>query len=226
MLVVAIDNSIGPLTIAVAEGGRLLAERNIADSRSPSEIIASAVGGTLADCRRTINDVEALFVTIGPGSFTGIRVSLAFCKGLTAALQIPVIGVPTLDVLAQPLSHLEGYYLCPLIDARKGEVFLALYYVSKGELTRLTDYRAVKPETVPEVIKTPCLCFGTGAALCEGVLTATKDVKIEKDAYSHVSAEALIKTGLLIMARSPRSNAEPIYGRRSEAEIRFNVMLD
>ncbi len=75
---------------------------------------------------------------------------------------------------------MDGHFLCPLIDAKKSEVFLALYYASKGTLKRLTDYRAVKPETVPDIIQKPCICFGTGIIVCEPFLAGIEGVTDRK----------------------------------------------
>jgi tRNA threonylcarbamoyladenosine biosynthesis protein TsaB len=226
MLIVAIDNSLDLLNIAVADDEKILAERNIINSQTPSEIIATALSGALADADRSIADIKVIFVTLGPGSFTGIRVSLAFCKGISSAKNIPLIGVPTLDVLAQSLSHMDGHFLCPIIDAKKSEVFISLYHTLKGELTKLIDDRAVKPERVPDIIRKPCICFGTGITACEPFLHGAENVTIEKTAYQTVTADALIKTGIGIMNNSAKYDTKLIYGRKSEAEIKFNVTVD
>lgn len=226
MLIVAIDNSLDLLNIAVADDEKVLAERNIKSSQTPSEIITTVLSSALADADRTIADIKAVFVTLGPGSFTGIRVSLAFCKGIASAINIPLIGIPTLDVLAQSLSHMDGYFLCPIIDAKKSEVFLSLYSASKGALKKLINERAVKPETVPEIIQKPCICFGTGIPVCESFLNVAEGVTIEKDAYQTITAEAFIKTGIAIMKNSMKYDTKLIYGRKSEAEIKFNVTVD
>lgn len=226
MLIAAIDNSLDLLNIVVADDEKILAERNIKSSQTPSEIIVTALTDTLTDAGRNITDINSIFVTLGPGSFTGIRVSLAFCKGLSSARNIPLVGVSTLDVLAQPLSHVDGSFLCPVIDAKKSEVFLSLYYASKGELKRLTDHCAVKPETVPGIIQTPCICFGSGVKACEPFLNKQKGITIERDAYQTIIPGAFIKTGLMIMNNSRAYNTKPIYGRKSEAEIKFNVTVD
>jgi tRNA threonylcarbamoyladenosine biosynthesis protein TsaB len=226
MLIAAVDNSLDFLNLAVADDEKILAERSIKGLETPSEIIATALSGALADADQSITDIKAIFVTLGPGSFTGIRVALAFCKGIASAINIPLIGVPTLDVLAQPLSHMDGYFLCPIIDAKKSEVFLSLYYASKEELKRLIDYRAVKPEMIHEIIRKPCICFGTGITACEPFLNGMEGVKIEKDIYRSITAVALIKTGIDIMNDSAKYDTKLIYGRKSEAEIKFNVTVD
>ena len=226
MLIVAVDNSLDLLNIAAADDEMILAERNVINSQTPSEIIATALSGVLADADRSIADVKTIFVTLGPGSFTGIRVALAFCKGIASAKNIPLIGVPTLDVLAQSLSFMDGYFLCPIIDAKKSEVFLSLYYASNGKLKKLIDDRAVKPEKVPEVIQKPCICFGTGITICEPFLKEIEDIRIEQNAHRAITADAFVKTGIDIMRNSTKYNTKLIYGRKSEAEIKFNVTVD
>ena len=90
-------------------------------------------------------------------------------------------------------------------------------------MERLTDYSAIKPEGVADMIRTPCLCFGTGVRLCEEYLSGTEGVTIVKDAFSAVSAGRLIEEALKRSDYSPPEEIQPIYGRRSEAEIKFNV---
>lgn len=224
-LILGIDNSLDSLNLVLAEDGAVTAERHGRNGRVPSEILPVMVSGILADSGYRIDDVKNMLVTLGPGSFTGIRVALAFCKGINSALNIPVTGVPTLDALAFPLSFMDGHYLCPLIDAKKGEVFCSLYRVSQGSIERLTGYRALKPADVPGLIKTPCVCFGTGALLCENTLTGINGVAVIKDRFQRITGEALLRTGLPLITGAASGEIKPIYGRRSEAEIKFNVKL-
>ena len=128
------------------------------------------VSQLLADHGFAAGELSALVVTLGPGSFTGVRVALAFCKGLAAGLGIPLFGIPTPDVLAFPFAFMEGSYLCPLIDAKKGEVFFALYRVTNGAVHRASGIHALKPDKIAESIPVPCLCFGTGVSLCKSAL--------------------------------------------------------
>ncbi len=220
-----IDNSLDFLNIAVSLEDKLIEERHIKNARAPSGIIADEVSHILSSNGHAIDDVGMIAVTLGPGSFTGIRVALAFCKGVSAAGGIPLIGVPTLDVLASPFSFMEGYYLCPLIDAKKGEVFCSLYYVSHGEIERLAGYLAMKPEDVKDIVKTPCIAFGTGVHLCAEDLSRIDGMTLVNDRFTRISGEALIREGLRRSTRPVEGNIEPIYGRKSEAEIKFNVTL-
>ncbi len=225
-LVLGIDNSMDFLNIALSLDGRLLEERHISSARHPSEIIAVQTRDVLQNHNHTISDVTLIAITLGPGSFTGIRVGLAFCKGLNAGSSIPLVGVPTLDVLAAPFSFMDGHYLCPVIDAKKSEVFSALYYVSEEKIRRLTEYGALKPEKLGGMIKTPCLCFGTGAALCEPFLSGISNIRIIKEGFSNISGKALIREGLRRESIEEKVPLQPVYGRKSEAEIKFNVTIE
>ena len=225
MLIAAIDNSLDLLNITVADDERILVEQVTETTQTVSEVIAKAFSPCPCGCRSAHHRHRGTLRDPGPGSFTGIRVSLAFCKGISAANNVPLVGVPTLDVLARNLSYRTGHFLCPLVDARKGEVFMSLYSVEPRELKRLAGYHAVRPEQVSEMIQKPCICFGTGLAACERFLNAVEGVSSEEGCHQ-VTAEALIKTGLTIMRNGPPYETKPIYGRKSEAEIKFNVTVD
>jgi tRNA threonylcarbamoyladenosine biosynthesis protein TsaB len=224
-LVLAIDNSLDFLNIALAREEELLDERHMKPHKTPSQGIPGEVLQILTDHGCRVDDVSLIVVTLGPGSFTGIRVGLAFCKGLAAGRKIPLIGVPTLDVLASPFSFLEGHYLCPILDAKKGEVFFALYRVFHGSIERLTDYQAVKPADVPSALQTPCLCFGTGAGICGDILSSMDGVLLMREGFSRISGEMLAREGLRLEAQGAGHDLKPLYGRRSEAEIKFGVKV-
>ena len=225
-VILGIDNSLDFLNIAISSGDKLIEERHIGNKRVPSGIIPVEVSHLLSANGYTINDVYSMVVTLGPGSFTGIRVALAFCKGISSGKNIPLIGVPTLDVLASPFAFMEGHFLCPLIDAKKGEVFYSLYYVTHGEIERLEGYMSARPEDIGGIVKTPCICFGTGVRLCEAYLSSMSGgVTLIKDSFMRVSGEALIREGLKRLSSDTGGTMVPIYGRKSEAEIKFNVTL-
>ncbi len=222
-LVLGIDNSIDFLNIALSLEERLIEERRIKNTLPPSQILPGHVNQMLAGHGLTVDDLSLVAVTLGPGSFTGMRVALAFAKGVSAGRNIPLLGISTLDVLAAPFSFMEDHFIFPLVDAKKGEVFSALYRASGGSMERLTNYRAVKPKDIAEGVLTPCLCFGTGARLCEEFLSGVGGITIVKDAFFRVSCEELIKEAL--RRTGDATATQPIYGRLSEAEIRFNVTV-
>lgn len=224
--ILAIDNSSDFLNLALGIEGRFLEERHARNTRPSSEALPERVHELLERHGLIESDLCLLVVTIGPGSFTGTRVALSFCKGLARGLDIPVTGVPTLDALAFPLVFLEGHYLLPLIDAKKGEVFTALFHASGGKLERVIDYRAVRPGDVPQLTRTPCVCFGSGARLCSEALERMADVTLIHEGFSRITGEALLRLGLSIPPAAHPGSLRPMYGRKSEAELKFDVTVD
>ena len=225
-LVLAIDNSIDLLTLALASGERFIEERNIKESRAPSQILPEHVASILGDNGCSVGDVTDIVVTLGPGSFTGIRVALSFCKGLSAATGVRVRGIPTLDALAFPLSDREGSLLCPLIDAKKGEVFYCLFRASQGKLSRLTGYGAVRPEGLPGIVRGPAVFFGTGTKVCAKKLEDIEDAVVLNGTYDSVSGRMLTEERWAGHGIFFHDALKPVYGRRSEAEIKFNINID
>jgi len=224
-ILLAIDNSLGFLNLALAIDGQFLEERHGTFEKPTSELLSVKVKQLIADHGHEINDVGALVITLGPGSFTGIRVALAFAKGLSSGLGVNLVGVPTLDALAYPFRYLEGRYVCPLVDAKKGEVFLALYHISQGKSERITEYQSVKPTAVADIVREPCVCFGSGLRLCEERLASTQGITLIRDDFQRVRGEALLRLGMEAHAAGVQRDVVPIYGRKSEAEIKFNVTI-
>jgi tRNA threonylcarbamoyladenosine biosynthesis protein TsaB len=224
-LVLGIDNSIDFLTVALALEERLIEERRIKSKKAPSEIIPVEVAQVLSDHGHSPEEIGLIVVSLGPGSFTGIRVALSFAKGMSAAAGIPLVGIPTLDLLVTPLAFMEGYYLCPLLDAKKGEVFCSLYSVKGGKIERQRDYQAVKPSALPDLVQPPCLCFGTGVLVCEKALGGMEGVTLIGDGFRRVSGEVLIQEGIRRAPGLSPGEIRPIYGRRSEAELKYNLNL-
>jgi tRNA threonylcarbamoyladenosine biosynthesis protein TsaB len=222
-ITLAVDNSLDLLTLALAVDGELKEERRLRPVGHTSGVIGSAVSDMLAGHGYTVRDLALLAVTRGPGSFTGIRVALAFCKGVREGTGVPLVGLSTLEILAIPLSFLEGQHLCPVVDAKKGEVFAALFRAAGGVLTRLSPDRSMRPQDVALLVRTPCFCFGSGVPLCRSGLQNVRELSLIEAGYGAVSGEALVRQGIAVRAKKVGDDVRPIYGRRSEAELKFGV---
>lgn len=224
-LLLAIDNSIDFLNLALAMDGRIIEERHAHPVRPSSEILPLKVAALLDDHGYGLSDLSLLVVSLGPGSFTGIRVALSFAKGVSSALGLPLIGVPTLDLLAWPATGITSSYVCPIIDAKKGEVFFALYRQEKKGLRRITDYLAAKPEELAERLLMPCVALGSGARLCEHILDGLEGATVIKERHRRVMGEALVQLGTQKQRQGTAEGMKPIYGRKSEAEIKFDLTV-
>jgi tRNA threonylcarbamoyladenosine biosynthesis protein TsaB len=225
-LFLGIDNSMDFLNLVLGTGETVIEERHARAEEHSSQVLPVRVAQLLQEHGYTVRDLTGLFVTLGPGSFTGVRVGLAFCKGLAEGLAIPLVGVPTPDVLAAPFAFMDGHAICPLIDAKKGEVFFALYRVAGGEVVRIDGFHSLKPGELAGRITGPAFCFGSGVRLARPVLDGIEGVRMIETGFDRVSGEALLRCGLAVQrAGAARHEIKPVYGRKSEAEIKFNVQL-
>ncbi|MBU2136401.1 MAG: tRNA (adenosine(37)-N6)-threonylcarbamoyltransferase complex dimerization subunit type 1 TsaB [Alphaproteobacteria bacterium] len=123
-MVLALDTCLDACSLAVLDGGAVRAQASHPMGRGHQEAIAPLAQTVMAQAGLAFSELERIGVTIGPGSFTGLRVGLAFAKGLGAALSIPVVGVGTLAALAEPLGDELAF---SVIDARRGQVYLQAF---------------------------------------------------------------------------------------------------
>jgi tRNA threonylcarbamoyladenosine biosynthesis protein TsaB len=225
-LTLAVDNSLDFLNLALGEDNILVEERHGRAENRSSEVIAIRVNDLLKDHGYTPASLSHIIVSLGPGSFTGVRVSLAFCKGLAQGLDIPITGVPTPDVLASALIFMDDdCFISPLIDAKKGEVFFALYKISSHRAIFIDGYFAVKPDDLVHKIPPACFCLGSGSTIYRSILESIENVTVLADNFNRVIGERLLRCGLADQEGMTRYDLKPIYGRRSEAEIKFGLDL-
>jgi len=131
--ILCIDASVHSASIALADGEQLLALKVCEQQREHAAFIQPAIDQILQELHLNPNKINAVAVTAGPGSYTGLRVGMTSAKGLCYALQIPLITLRTLDVMAHTAKKQvsdASYLLCPMIDARRMEVFTAVYNAS------------------------------------------------------------------------------------------------
>ncbi len=145
MLLLAFDTSTDLCTVAVGEKDVLLGERNICAPRGHMQKLFPLTDSLLSDIGCDIQDIDAVAVGLGPGSFTGVRIGVSIAKGLAQGTRKPIVGVSSLDALAKPLSFCDGL-VCAVVDAKKKEVYSCFYKCFGGNLQRLTDYKALSPE--------------------------------------------------------------------------------
>ena len=142
MGLLAFETSAKAASVALLEGGNLLAESYQNAGLTHSRTILVMAEHLLQSCELTPQDVEAVAVAMGPGSFTGVRIGMAAAKGFAWGRELPLFGVSTLEAMAWGLGELEGL-ICPVMDARRSQVYNALFRASGGTLTRLRQDRAI-----------------------------------------------------------------------------------
>lgn len=153
MRVLGLDSATLVAGVAVVDEKRVIMEGFLQTRRVHSERLLPLLDTWLREAELKLEHLDGIAVTSGPGSFTGLRIGISTAKGLAQVLGIPLVGVPTLDALALNLAGSAGL-VCPILDARKGEIYTALYRSPHpGQLCRLTEYLAVAPSTLCSWLK-------------------------------------------------------------------------
>jgi len=222
MRVLAVDTATRVCSVAVVENKVLLAELTVNHGHTHSTHLIPMIEVLLSQCRMAVHELDGFAVTIGPGSFTGLRIGLSTIKGLAFSLAKPAAGVSALDALAYQFPCARGP-ICPMIDARKGEVYAAGYTFQNGVLNQNWPAMAVSPEHVVTAMSDACLYVGNGARLyrdqivelagsCAGFAPAGQD-DIRAATVGILGAQQLSQG-----QPTPLSQLNPWYIRPSDAE--------
>jgi tRNA threonylcarbamoyladenosine biosynthesis protein TsaB len=163
MKLLAIETSTRQLGVALLDGEELLASYDLLADYPHAVELPDAVRRVLAAGRITLKQVDALAVDIGPGSFTGLRIGMAFIKALACTMRTPIVGVASLDVLAANLPFVPGL-ICPLLDAKQKNVYAALYQIDGATPIRRSDYFLGPLEEWLPRIQARALFLGDGCA--------------------------------------------------------------
>jgi tRNA threonylcarbamoyladenosine biosynthesis protein TsaB len=205
----------------VARDGTVLAEDAEPASRSHVSSLPALVERVLARAGVAICDVEGLAISIGPGSFTGLRIGLGLAKGIAFAGRLPLAAVPTLEALAEVAGARPGQTVCAALDARKQEVYAALFRVgASGGLERVTDDLAIAPDALAERLPPGTLLVGDAAEAYPDAFGS--ELVCLPFATHHPRGGVLARLGerLLAAGRGSEPGAlEPVYVRPSEAEL-------
>ncbi|MFH1569157.1 MAG: tRNA (adenosine(37)-N6)-threonylcarbamoyltransferase complex dimerization subunit type 1 TsaB [Gemmatimonadota bacterium] len=216
MLLLALDTATPAGSVALLEGERVLAARHFDAGAHHSARLFVVVESALAAAGRRADEVEGVAVTIGPGSFTGLRIGLSAAKGFCLARSAPLAAVPTLEVLAARLPFCP-HPVCALLDARRGEVYGALYDTSAGMPQLLEGpLAAAMDEVVARWLGGPAVCTGDGAAAHAELLAGLAGARL---APAHCRRPDAATVGALGLERLRRGEAadlaavEPDYLR-------------
>lgn len=178
MRILALDTATEVCGLALWQENRVLAERRFTLGVTHTKVIMQALQALLRETGTQVSDVDGWVVTRGPGSFTGLRIGVSTAKGLALATGKPLAGVSTLAVLAHQAPR-DAKWVCPMIDARRHQVYWSLYQRHGDDLVpALPEYAGSVNEALSLIAdRTPCLFIGNGARLYAGVIAAQLGAK-------------------------------------------------
>lgn len=222
MKILTIDTSSNCSSVALSDGASLLGECILGEDRCHSGRLMDSISGLLAAARLTPDGLDALAVSLGPGSFTGVRVGIATVKGLALATGKPVVGFSSLAMLAMNLPF-SSAQVAPMFDARKGEVYAGLYRCSSLP-EPLTPDAVLSPERFLAAIDTQTIFVGEGALRYRELISSTLGELAlfspwhaalpRAGAGAVIALEAALKGDF-----TPLALLNPTYLRASEAEV-------
>jgi tRNA threonylcarbamoyladenosine biosynthesis protein TsaB len=237
MRLLAIETATAAQSVAFFEEDRLLAEISFEAKAHRGGLLLPAVDRLLKQAGIAAKDLDAVAVSVGPGSFTGLRVGLATAKGLALGTGALLVGVPTLEVLAEGYA-VPDVTICALLDARRGEVFMALFKrVGAGgaetRLERVSPDAVLTPAAVQSVLaraESPVHLIGDGAVRYRERFEAMLGDRVcmtETGLRTVPSAAMAGLVGLRQLAggKRPGAGVEPVYLRKAEAEVNWEKGL-
>lgn len=152
MKILAFDTSAKTASVAVCDSGNILGVSNIDNGLTQSELVLPMAEALLSQLKMSFADVELYAVTVGPGSFTGVRIGVSTVKGLAFGRDIPCAPVSTLDALAENAAGLTGL-IVPCMDARRGQFYTATFAATAEGISRMTPDRAISAEELAEELR-------------------------------------------------------------------------
>lgn len=224
MNIIALETSAKAVSAAITQSGRVLASGYQDTGLTHSRTLMPIVEHLFRNTGLTLQDMDAVAVSAGPGSFTGIRIGVSAAKGLAFAADKPAVGVSTLAAMARNVAFCDGLVVCAM-DARRNQIYNALFLAQDGHLTRLTEDRAVALADLAEELRDdprPKTVVGDGAQLCAEALDgagiacrlAPPHLIMQNAMSVALEAEHLAAEGSLVSAQA----LSPVYLRPPQAQ--------
>ncbi len=228
MKVIGIETSGSTGSVAVCNGDTVVGRKTFGRKLNHGKEIVSSLKAIFDEIKWEPDDVDLIAVSVGPGSYTGLRIGITCAKTLAYGLGKPVIDVPTLDVLAENVRD-DVQNLCPVIDARRNKVYACIYAGSGSgknntERNRITDFLIISPEKLLDILPEPVLLFGDGVAPYKDIFAQKKAIIANDDGLGIADAVTVARLGLKRYEHGKRCDINllaPLYLRRSEAEERL-----
>lgn len=232
MRILALDSSAVSASVAVVDGLKLLGEGFVNTRLTHSQTLMPMVQQVLTCAQIPLSSMDVFAVTVGPGSFTGVRIAASCIQGMAMAQNKPCVGVSTLEAIAYSLTDLEGV-ICAVMDARRQQVYNACFENHGGILTRLTPDRALSIDHLAQecqAYQKPVYLAGDGAVLCyeSAAFRGLADVRLPAEPLRFQRGYGVARAALESLQHKPAVDAGelvPVYLRPPQAERELKQRL-
>lgn len=215
MKILSIDTSTIYLSLAVSDGDKVIAKLHKKAPMSHSSLLVPMIDKLLKKARLKLKDIAVFCISIGPGSFTGLRIGVATIKVLSYTLKKPVVAVPTLDVIAENAKRFKGV-ICPVLDARKNKVYACIYKSDGKGVRKISKYLLLPVKELKEKLKKFDKILFLGDAL--GLMDEKEKIK---NWHPRAEVASRICLGLIKKKKFTRpEDLEPLYLYSRECDIK------
>lgn len=227
MKILAVDTATKSCSAAVIDGDSLLADLTTLDDQTHSRHLLNIIDTVMGRAGLKIAQLDGFAVSIGPGSFTGLRIGISSIKGLAFSLNKPVVGVSSLETLAFQCKQ-NPFQICPIIDARKQEVYFCRYRFDNGNLKKKGPEQVASPVDAVRGIREPCVFVGNGAQLYQELILD----ELGELAHFVAGSQHTIQASAVAWLSLPRFKRQetddvhllvPHYIRKSDAELKIRA---
>lgn len=226
MLVLGLETSTSQSSVCLATERGVVAGATLGRPQAHSEFLVPAVDFCLRQAGMDVSAVSGVAVSLGPGLYTGMRVGIATAQALAHSRRLPVVGIPSLDLLAFAARHARRL-VCSVIDARRKELFWGFYRSAPGGVQRVSELRVGPAEKLAgelEANREEVLAIGDGAVAHATLLEAAGAEVGSSPATAHPSAQCLVELALPRFVREETQRPEdlrPVYLRQADARINW-----
>jgi tRNA threonylcarbamoyladenosine biosynthesis protein TsaB len=228
VLVLGIETATAQPSVAIGSQEGIIAASSISRGSNADAFLLPTISYLMEKADVSYRNISSIAVGIGPGLYTGMRVGVTTGKTLAQALSIPISAVSSLDLLAFSIRHTEKL-ICPVIDAKRGEVFFSFYRSVPGGITRVDEYQvATSDGLVAELEGTPehTILVGQGSLMYRDELEEAGEVEFASPSHAYPRAESLVDVAVQRAYREDfdlLNEVQPMYMRRSDAELNWEA---
>jgi tRNA threonylcarbamoyladenosine biosynthesis protein TsaB len=223
MKILAVDTASRSCSVAILNEKKIFAEISNTTGETHSKHLIGMIESAIRLSGLTKKDLDAYSVSIGPGSFTGLRIGISTIKGLSEASGKPAAGVSSLDALAFGFSD-SNLLVCSMLDARRGEVYFSCMRFREGVMVRVVEEGVMDPGSVASAIHEPCLFVGDGSVEYRKVISEKASEKfffVQPEERNAIRAASVGYLGMKKIKNGEASGTSliPRYIRKCDAEI-------
>ncbi|HSQ86222.1 MAG TPA: tRNA (adenosine(37)-N6)-threonylcarbamoyltransferase complex dimerization subunit type 1 TsaB [Desulfobacterales bacterium] len=227
MKILGVDTATTSCSVAIVDKASLLSEFTIDREETHSKHLMDMIQAAIRTAGLNFSDIDGFAVTRGPGSFTGLRIGISTIKGLAVASEKPIVGVSSLETLALQVSYSRDL-ICPILDARKEEVYFSRYKLQNGHLKKQTKERVAPPDKAIDDLNEFCLFVGNGALLYKEMISEKlgEFASFAPMIHNTIRASTLAYFSMKNFENNDTDDIEkvlPYYIRKSDAELNLVI---